>query len=54
MRNWRAGNAFFHIFRRTNLSKKGYRFVKMHKNNFVTFLRYACLFDCLDKGFSLI
>ena len=33
-----------------SLSKKGYRFVKMHENNFVKFPRYACLFDCPDKG----
>ena len=33
-----------------NLSKKGYRFVKMYKNHFVKFPRYACFFDCLDKG----
>ena len=25
------------------------RFIKMHKNNFVTFLPYACLFDYLGK-----
>ncbi len=30
--------------------KKGYRFVKMHKNHFVKFLHYVCPFDCLDNG----
>ena len=33
-----------------SVSKKEYRYVKMYKNHFVKFLRYACLFDCLDKG----
>ena len=35
---------------RPNLSKKGYRFVKMYKKKFVKFLCYTCFFDCHDKG----
>ena len=27
-----------------SLSKQGYRFVKMHEDNLVKFLRYTCLF----------
>ena len=27
-----------------SLSKKGYCFIKMHKNNFIKFPRYACPF----------
>ena len=33
-----------------SVSKKGYRLVKMYKNNFVKFLHYACFFDRHDKG----
>lgn len=34
----------FHFATRPSLSKKEYRFVKMHENNFVKIPRYAYLF----------